>query len=101
MCYATASLEALWLLDLARTKTTSVDGRVKEVVGNIVTGIATGPGAMLCTIWGEREDALGRLRRRRGSELIQSWVKMGVAMGQTTCGIFRRKQNAPFGTDVC
>ena len=57
-CYATASLGALWLLDLARTKTASVDGWVREVVGKIVIGVVAGPGAMLRTIWGEREDTL-------------------------------------------
>ena len=35
MCYATTSLGVLWLIDLARTKTTSVDGCVK-VVGKIL-----------------------------------------------------------------
>ena len=57
-CYATAALDALWLLDLARTKTASVDGWVREVVGKIVIGVVAGPGTMLRTIWGEREDTL-------------------------------------------
>ena len=58
LCYATPPLGVLWLLDLARTKTPSVDGWVKEVVGKIVIGVVVGPGAILCTIWGERVDAL-------------------------------------------
>ena len=57
LCYATPPLGVLWLLDLAQTKTPSVDGWVKEVVGKIVIGIVAGPGAILCTIWGERVDA--------------------------------------------
>ena len=57
-CYATASLDAMWLLDLARTKTASVNGWVRVVVGKIVIGVVAGPGAMLRTIWGEREDTL-------------------------------------------
>ena len=36
----------------------SVDGWVKEVVGKIVIGVVVGPGAILCTIWGERVGAL-------------------------------------------
>ena len=58
LCYATPPLVVLWLLDPARTKTPSVDGWVKKVVGQIVIGVVVGPGAILCTIWGERVDAL-------------------------------------------
>ena len=58
LCYATAFIGALRLLDLARTKPTSVNRCVKEIVGEIVIGSVAGPGAMLYTIWGEREDAL-------------------------------------------
>ena len=54
MCCATASHDALWLLDFARTKTTSVGEWVKEVVEKIYIGVVAGPGAMSCTIWGER-----------------------------------------------
>ena len=68
ICYTTASLGGLWLLDLARTKTTSVDGWVKEVVGKIFVGVVAGPGAMLCTIWGEREDALVHAWRAEGEK---------------------------------
>ena len=56
LCYATPPHGVLWLLDLARTKTPSVDGWVKEVVGKIVIGVMVGPGAMLYIIWGERVD---------------------------------------------
>ena len=35
MCYSTAILGAVWLLSLARTKTTSVDGWVREALGKI------------------------------------------------------------------
>ena len=70
MCYATASLGALWLLDgLGRTKITSVvDGQVKEVVGKIVIGVVASPGATLCTIWGEREDALVHAWKAEGEK---------------------------------
>ena len=33
LCYTTPPLGVLWLLDLAQTKTPSVDGWMKEVVG--------------------------------------------------------------------
>ena len=66
MCYATASLGAQLLLDFAWTKTTSGDGCVKEVMGKVVIGVVAGPDVMLCTIWGESEDALCMLRRLRG-----------------------------------
>jgi len=68
MCYATAFLGALWLLDLARTKTTSVGGWVKEVLGKIFVGVVAGPGAMLCTLWGEREDALVHAWKAEGEK---------------------------------
>ena len=49
ICYATASVGALWLIDLARTKTTSVNGWVKVVVGKIFVEVVAGPGWILCT----------------------------------------------------
>lgn len=58
MSYSTSFLAGLSLLDLARTKTTSVDRWVNEALTKIFLGIVAGPGAMLCTIWAEREDAL-------------------------------------------
>ena len=67
MCHATASLGVL-RLDIARTKTTSVDGWLKEVVGQIDIGVVAGPGAMLCTIWGERGHACACLEGRGGEE---------------------------------
>ena len=105
MCYATASLGVLWLLDLARTKTTSVDGWVKEVVEKIVIGVVVGPGAMLCTMWGEREDALvhaWKAEGRRGSELIQSWVscKTDVRCNLSNDLRFFSEEHAPFGKDT-
>ena len=77
MCYTTASLGALGLLDLARTKTTSVDGWVKEVVGrlSLVLWLIL---VRCCVLFGARERTclciLGRLRGRRGRALIQWWV---------------------------
>ena len=68
MCYATASLGALWLLDLAQAKTTSGDRCVKEVVGKIAIGVLAGPGVMLCTIWGGREDALVHASKTEGQK---------------------------------
>ena len=65
MCYATAPLGALWLPDLARTKTTIVDGRAKEVVGKIVIGVVVGPGAMLGDA---REDALVHAWKAEGEK---------------------------------
>jgi len=58
MSYSAAFLAGLWLLSLARTKTTNVDGWVKEALAKFFLGVVAGPGAMLYTIWGEREDAL-------------------------------------------
>jgi len=68
MCYSTASLGALWLLSLARTKTTSVAGWVMEALGKIFVGVVVGPGAMLCRIWWEREDALVHAWRAEGEK---------------------------------
>lgn len=68
LSYSTASLGALWLLDLARMKTTSVGEWVKEVLGKIFVGVVAGPGAMLCTIWGEREDALVHAWKAEGEK---------------------------------
>ena len=68
MCYATASLGALWLLDLARATTTSGDRCMKGVVGKIVIGVVAGPGVMLCTIWGGREDALVHASKTEGQK---------------------------------
>jgi hypothetical protein len=58
MSYSTAFLAGLWLLSLARTKTTNVDGRIKEALAKIFLGVVAGPGAMLCSMWGGREEAL-------------------------------------------
>ena len=58
MCYLTGFLGAMWMLDLARTKTPRVDQFVAVVLGKIFAGFMAGPGAMLCSIWREREDAL-------------------------------------------
>ena len=58
MCYLTGFLGALWMLDLARTKTPSVGELVLEVLGKIYACVAVGLGAILCIIWQEREDAL-------------------------------------------
>ena len=58
MSYLASFLAGLWLLDLARMQTTSVGGWIKEALAKIVLGVVVGPGAMLYTIWGEREDAL-------------------------------------------
>lgn len=58
MCYSTAFIAGFWLLSLARTKTTNVDGWIKEALSKIFLGVVAGPGAMLYSIWGEREDAL-------------------------------------------
>jgi hypothetical protein len=58
MCYSAAFLGGLWLLNLARMKTTSESGWVSEVFRKFSVGVVAGPGAMLYSIWGEREDAL-------------------------------------------
>ncbi len=68
MCYSTAFLAGFWLLGLARTQTTSVDGWVKEALAKILLGVVAGPGAMLYTIWGEREDALVHASKAEGEE---------------------------------
>ena len=71
----------------------------------IVTGVVVGPGAMLCTIWGEREDALvhaWKAEGRRGSELIQSWVscKTDVRCNLSNDLRFFSEEHAPFGKDT-
>ena len=66
--YLAAFLAGLWLLGLARTQTTSVDGWIKEALAKICLGIVAGPGAMLYTIWGEREDALVHASKAEGQE---------------------------------
>ena len=75
MCYATASLGALWLLGLAWMKT-SVDRWVKEVTGSL-TLVLSLVLVRYRALFGAREKTrlcmLGRLRGRRGHELIQSW----------------------------
>ena len=45
-----------------------VDGWVKEVVEKIAIGVVVGPGAILCTIWGERVDALVLVRKAEGKK---------------------------------
>ena len=66
MSYSTSFIAGLWLLGLARTQTTSIDGWIKEALAKIFLGIVAGPGAMLYTICGEREDALVHALKAEG-----------------------------------
>jgi hypothetical protein len=68
MSYLTAFFAGLWLLGLARTKSTSVGQWVREALGKILVGVVAGPGAMLCTLWGEREDALVHAYKAQSEE---------------------------------
>ena len=57
MAYSTSFIAGLWL-SLVQTKTMNIDGWVKEALAKIFLGVVAGPGAMLCTIWMDREDTL-------------------------------------------
>ena len=107
LCYAMPPLGVLWLLDLAQTKTSSVDGWVKEVVGrsSLVLWLVL---VRYCALFGAREWTRlclpGRLRGRRERKLTQSWVgckNEDRCNGPNDLCFFLRKRNGPFGKDIC